>query len=384
MSSSFPRVFALDPQALAESKKRSAEGDRSYQPSLARLKEQANQTLLAGPFSVTYKTVAPPGGDKHDYMSLARYYWPNPDTPNGMPYVSLDGQVNPEIFTIPDHKNFDALMDNVLTLGLAFYLTGEARYADYAATLLRVWFLDQATRMNPNLNYGQGIRGINDGRNAGIIETRELAFVVDAIGLIAESGVWTSRDQLGMERWFEAFLDWLVTSELGKAEARNQNNHGTFYDAQIASLALFLGKDQRARDIISTSTAQRIPIQFEPDGRQPLELERTMPWHYCVFNLTAWFRLAFLGEKLGLDVWNYQTVDGRCIRKGLDFLAPFGTGTPWRYSEISARQFSEFYRLLRIAAYKYRDSDYLQASLRVPNVEKTAHRVNLELGCAQF
>ena len=133
-----PRVFALDRCALAEVKTKIVAGDHSFDAPLEQLKREADRALTEGPWSVVDKPVVPPSGDKHDYLSLARYYWPNPNTPDGLPYISRDGEVNPEIWTIPDHKNFDTVMDNVLTLGLAYYFTGDARYAEYAARLLRV------------------------------------------------------------------------------------------------------------------------------------------------------------------------------------------------------------------------------------------------------
>lgn len=374
-----PRVFAHDPQALGQVKAKIIAGDRAFDASLNRLKQEAERVLLEGPFSVTAKPVLPPSGDRHDYMSLARYFWPNPDTADGLPYISRDGEVNPEIFTIPDHRNFDTLMDNVSTLGLAYYFTGDERLARHATTLLRVWFLDEPTRMNPNLNFCQGIRGVNHGRSAGIIETRELAEVVDAIGLLAESRMWSPADQKGMEQWFGAFLDWLRKSDLGRQEAQCPNNHGTYYDAQVASLALFLDQTDLARDILVATTTERIPVQFEPDGRQPLELARTISWHYSVFNLTAWFRLARLGDRVGLDLWNYQSPDGRCFRRALDFLLPFGTGSDWPYPEISRRQFGEFYALLRQAAHKYADPRYEQSCARVPEVDAASHRINLQV-----
>jgi hypothetical protein len=371
------RVLAHDPQALAQVKMSIAAGNHAYDAPLNRLKREADQALLRGPFSVTDKAFIPPSGDRHDYVSLARYFWPDPNTPDGLPYVSRDGQVNAEIFTIPDHRNFDTLMEDAFTLGLAFYFTDDERYARHAATLLRVWFLDEPTRMNPNLNFCQGIRGLNNGRSAGIIETRELALVVDAIGLLAGSGTWSPADRRGMERWFGVFLEWLRKSELGVQEAQNSNNHGTYYDAQVAALALFLDQTDLARSIVETAMKARIPVQFEPDGRQPLELARTLSWHYCVFNLTAWFRLASLGERLGMDLWNYQTTEGRCLRKALEFLLPFGTGTEWPFREIAPRRFDEFYALLRQAAIKYSAPHYYEASTHVPEVDASSHRIYL-------
>ena len=55
-------------------------------------------------------------------------------------------------------------------LAAAYKITGERKYADHAAAHLRAWFIDEATRMNPNLQYAQAIQGRFTGRGTGIIE----------------------------------------------------------------------------------------------------------------------------------------------------------------------------------------------------------------------
>jgi hypothetical protein len=377
-NANLPRTFALDPRALAAVQTRIASGDHAFDAPLTQLKKEADQALTEGPWSVVNKPMTPPSGDKHDYLSLARYFWPDPNKADGLPYISRDGEVNPEIWTIPDHKNFDALMDNMLTLGLAYYFTGEERYAEYAVRMMRVWFLDDATRMNPNLNFCQGVRGLNDGRNAGIIETRELAQVVDAIGLLAGSKAWTDADQWGMERWFTRFLDWLVYNDMARREAKQKNNHGAFYNAQVISLALFLQETELAKKFLQ-KVPGRITVQIAPDGRQPFELARTMAWHYTVFNLQALYRLASLGEHVGFDLWNFATLDGRCLRQATDFTLPYVAGKPWDYQQIAPQEFGVIFFLLCQASVKYRDGKYYQAALQASGVARASHRAHLLL-----
>jgi len=344
---------------------------------------EADAALGAGPFSVMNKTIVPPSGDKHDYMSRGRYWWRHPNTANGLPYVERDGEVNPEIWQIPDHKDFDTLMNNVSTLALAYFFTERTEYAKHAAKLLQVWFLDEATRMNPHLKYAQGVPGINDGRNAGLIETRELAHVVDALGLIAHSNAWSNADQNGMEDWFARYLDWLVGDAMAQKEGAQQNNHGTFYDAQVVAIALLLERKELAKKFLQRCAAERIPVQIAPDGQQPFEMARTLAWHYHVFNLQALYRLASLGERVGIDIWNFSTQDGRSLRCATDFIAPYVEGKEWEHPQIAPQEFDVAFGLMCQAAVKYREPSYYRAAERARGVNAQTHRARLVLNLAE-
>jgi hypothetical protein len=372
-----PRVFLLDPKLIDETRRRIRAGDRALDQALAKLLTDAQKALESGPFSVVDKQPTPPSGDKHDYMSQAPYFWPNPKTQNGLPYIRRDGERNPEINKISDHQSLDRMGGAVETLALAYYFKGDEAYANKAAVLLRAWFIDPATRMNPNLEYAQGIPGINKGRGIGLIETRGLTRVVDAIGLLAGSKAWTDADQRGVEQWFSRFLQWMTESKNGRDEAAAKNNHGTYYDLQAASFALFLGKRDVADRILETAKEKRIAAQIEPDGRQPLELARTRAWSYSVGNLDGLTLLATLGERVGVDLWNWTTADGRSIRRALDYLIPFSLGEKkWPHQEIGEWRPDMLFPVMRRAAGRYRDADYQKVMSRVPPLA-AADRNNL-------
>jgi len=361
-----PRVFLLDSAQLRSTRRRINQGDKTLAPALAELEREAKNALDAGPFSVVEKTNLPPSGDKHDYMSVAPYFWPDPNSSNGLPYIRHDGRRNTANRT-SDRRNLGALIGTVETLALAYYFTGNENCAEKASQLLRVWFLDPATRMNPNFDFAQSIPGLNTGRGRGLIETSGLTSLVDAVGLLAGSKAWTEAGQRGLQQWFTQFLQWMEQSPNGRDEAAARNNHGTYYDLQLACFALFVGKDEIATNVLRAAGQKRIAAQIEPDGRQPLELARTNAWGYSTGNLRGLMSLACLGEKMGIDLWHYETPDGRSIRKALDCLAAFATGErQWLPDRSGKPSLQSLAISLRMAASKYPDGGYRELLSKLP------------------
>lgn len=373
--SDLPKVFLIDAQRLEAAKQSVQTGNKTFDASLAKIESDAKKILAEGTYSVTTKSVTPPSGDKHDYMSQAPYFWADPAKKDGLPYIRRDGERNPEINKISDHRTMDQMVGGVQTLALAYYFKGDERYAAKAAELLRAWFLDPATRMNPNLQYGQGIPGITTGRGIGLIETRGLTRVVDSIGLLDESRALTDGDKQGLKNWFEKFLTWMQESKNGRDENAAKNNHGTYFDVQTASFALFLGKTELAKKILETAKQKRIALQIEPDGRQPLELARTKAWSYSVGNLDGLMQLAALGEKVGVDLWNYKTLDGRSIRRALEFLYPFSVGEKWTYQQLGDWPPEMLFPLMRRAAAKYKDEKFNVMLAEIPAAEGSGREV---------
>jgi hypothetical protein len=361
-----PRVFLHAPEVLARHKARWLSDPQHPEPALARLLDEARKALAEKPFSVTEKSVLPPSGDKRDYLSLAPYAWPDPRKPDGLPYLMRDGQTNPERDSIADHAYFSRMVALTETLGLAYYFTGDEVFAKHAALLLRTFFVEPATRMNPNLNFAQGVRGKEAGRASGIIDTAGIARLVDGAQLLMDSPALSKEDREGLLGWFRNYLAWLRDSELGRREGQARNNHGSWYDVQVVSLALATGQIELARETLQFGHKRRIGRQIEPDGRQPEELARTKSWHYSIFNLQAFVALADLGDRAGVDLWRYQTPDGRSIRKAIDWLLPFALGDkPWTMPDIGGFKPEALWPIAREAAARLQDPQLGQAAARL-------------------
>jgi len=382
-----PRVFLFDGTRLLTVRTAIRRSDKELESAWSKLQRDAQKALVSAPISIVNKSVAPPSGDKHDYLSQAPYFWPNPKTPNGLPYIRRDGERNPEINKITDHKSLDDIENVAETLALAYYFTDDEKYASKAVALLRAFFLDPATRMNPNLQYAQFIPGVNTGRGIGLIETRGLTRVVDAIGLLEDSKALTSDDKRGLKDWFGKFLHWMLDSKNGREESAAKNNHGTYYDVQTVSFALFVGQNGLAKETLEQAKQKRIATQIEPDGRQPLELARTKAWSYSNGNLDGLMQLATLGQYVGVDLWTFQTKDGRGIRKALDFLVPIAVGEKkWAYEEIGGGVKPEtLFPLMRRAAAIYRDKSYQAVIAKIPAEESSdrSRLIHAEIGAAK-
>jgi Alginate lyase len=368
-----PQYFGVSPGQLAKVRARLAAGDKTLAPALKTLTDEADEALQLPPPSVMQKSKTPPSGDMHDYLSIAPYFWPDPARSNGLPYVRHDGKVNPESRnSASDHVRVGLMANTVETLALAYYLTGKDAYAQQAAKFLRVWFLEPATRMNPNLKYAQGVPGVNEGRGTGIIEGRGIAQTADATGLLAGSAAWPKADEEALKAWLSTYLNWLLTSTNGLHEAAARNNHGTFYDVQAMRLALVLGKADLAKRMAEAAKQKRIAVQIQPDGQQPLELERTASLSYSRLNLEALFLLATLAEHAGVDLWHYETADGRSLRQALDYLLPYMDTPPreWPREQIKKFDRTEFAPLLRQAAFAYHEPKYEAILAKTPSVSR--------------
>ncbi len=324
------------------------------------LMEKANEALKSKPFTVINKSSIPPSGNKHDYMSIGPYWWPNPDTENGLPYIRKDGEINPETRTnLSDCVEMANFFKAVDALGKAFYFSEKEEYAEKVVAILEAWYLDAETRMNPNLNYGQAVPGSSDGRPFGIIEMNGIRDIIICLEILENGNQLNEAIQSGMNKWLRDYSYWLQNSELGKMEGTRSNNHGTWYDVQLCNILFYLGEEEQIKTVLEKAK-ERIASQIESDGSQPHELARTKSFSYSTMNLSAFTALAKFGQKVDVDLWNFETTDGRSIRKAYEYLIPYALNQKkWEYQQITMLDASKakFVKMAKEAVKTFGDKD---------------------------
>jgi len=282
-----------------------------------RVLKAANGYLTAKPVTVTAATSPRSAGGKHDFFSEGDYWWPDPKNPEG-PYIQRDGMTNPDNFV--EHRRAMIRLSLIVpALAAAYKLTRDKKYATHAASHLRAWFVDDATRMNPNLQYAQAIKGRFTGRGTGIIDTLHLVEVARAAGQLD----LPASDLAGVKQWFSDYTKWMTTHPYGIAERDAKNNHGTCWCTQVAAFAQLTGDREQTEYCRNRLKTVLIPNQEAPDGSFPEELRRTKPYGYSLFNLDA---MAILAQTLTTkedNLWTWQLPDGRGMAKAVAWMYPY-------------------------------------------------------------
>jgi hypothetical protein len=295
-----------------------------------RILTAADKYLAEPPITVTAASSPRSAGGKHDYFSEGDYWWPDPNNPDG-PYKERDGISNPSNFN--DHRlALIRLSIQVPALAAAWQLTKKKAYAEHAALHLRAWFVDPATLMNPNLQYAQAVHNLNTGRSTGIIDTLHLVEVARAIPVIERAKALNAADAGAVRKWFADYLDWMATSKNGQGERDNKNNHATCWLLQAAEFAAYTGNTdisdfcrKRFKEVI-------VPGQIAADGSFPLELARTKPYGYCIFNLDAMAALCQVLSTPQDSLFTFALDDGRGFAKAVAFMFPFiADKSAWPY-----------------------------------------------------
>ncbi len=283
--------------------------------------KKADWALQQQPVTVTAESSARSAGGKHDFYSEGDYWWPNPVNADS-PYIQRDGMTNPDNFVV--HRHAMIRLSQVMgALASAYLLTHDQKYVGHALKHCRAWFVDTATMMNPDLLYAQAIKGRATGRGIGIIDAIQLMEVVQGLTVMQQA---TSMDNAvfnAIKKWFDHFLQWLTTHQYGKDEMNAANNHGTCWVMQTAAFAKFTGNGKLIQFCSDRYKNTLLPNQMAIDGSFPQELRRTKPYGYSIFNLDAMTTICQLLSSEKDNLWNYQTADGRSIKKGIEYLYPY-------------------------------------------------------------
>jgi hypothetical protein len=281
----------------------------------------ANKYLREKPVTITASRSSRSAGGQHDFFSEGDYWWPDPKNPNG-PYIQRDGMTNPENF-VEHRRALMRLSLQVPALAAAWKLTGKRNFADKAVEHLHAWFITDKSRMNPNLQYAQAINGVTTGRGIGIIDTIHLVEVARAVEVLESSGAIASSEAAQIRGWFADYLRWMTTSKNGIEEREAKNNHGTCWVMQVAAFARLTGDANLLEYCRTRFKSVIVPTQIEKDGSFPQELRRTKPYGYSLFNLEALATIAQILSTPDENLWNYETPDGRGIRRAMEFMYPF-------------------------------------------------------------
>jgi Alginate lyase len=286
-----------------------------------RVLRSARRYLLEAPITITAFSSTRSAGGKHDYFSEGDYWWPDPANPTG-PYIQRDGLTNPDNFTGHRHALI-RLSVQMPALAAAWLVTRDERYAAHAVRHLRAWFVDDETRMNPNLEYAQAIHGRTTGRGIGIIDTLHLVEVARAAIVLEGSRSLAGDLRDGVKRWFAEYLRWMTTSPHGIEEREAKNNHGTCWILQVAEFARYTGNAELINFCRSRFKTVLVPNQIAANGSFPLEQARTKPYGYCLFNLDAMATACQTLSTAGDNLWQFELPDGRGIRKAIEYMVPF-------------------------------------------------------------
>ncbi len=287
-----------------------------------RILKLAAEALRLKPPAITDQAATSSAGGPHDFFSQGDYYWPNPTNKNGLPYVGRDGESNPDNFDY-HRMAMHNMKDAVAALAAAYALTGDDKYVPKAAELIKVFFLDEKTRMNPSLNYAQAVLGKSAGNNFGVIDTLHLAELPVAAGFLERSPAFPRQVDQGLKRWFADYIAWMTTAINGVKEMNMANNHSIAYFVQLASFARFTSHEKMLELSRTRFKEVLLPKQMAAEGSFTLELKRTKPYGYSIFQADNVATLCVLLSTPQEDFWHLKLPDGRTPKLAIDFIYPY-------------------------------------------------------------
>lgn len=353
-------LLLLEEDNLIKIKEKIERKEPFVMPAYEELLLKAEDALAIERISVVDKEMLPSSKDKHDYMSFGPYWWPNPETKDGFPYIKRDGKVNPQMKKDSDSLRLQNLAKSTEILALAYYYTSDIKYAEQVAKLVKIWFLDERTKMNPHLRYGQSIPGQfkDELTSLGILESRQILRVLDAVTLIEDSNCLSKKDIKELEKWIAKFNDWLYNDEFCYQEKHRPNNHGTYYDYQVVGYFIYLNEDEKAEEILKAAQYTKLASHIGSKGQNFHELERTRPLHYSIFDLEALVGLAVYGDRYeNINFWTFN-INKANLKKAIDYIIKYKNNPDMWLVKNEKVNFDGFVKILIIATEKYSTNEY--------------------------
>lgn len=298
-----------------------AQSNTLFENEEARVLKLAETYKKLAPITVTASSSSRSAGGKNDFYSEGDYWWPNPENPNG-PYIRRDGLTNPDNFTA--HREAMIRFSQISgALASAYLISGKEEYAEALIPHLQAWFIASDSRMNPNLLYGQAIKGVVTGRGIGIIDSIHLMEVAKAVTAIESSKSLVPDDLKKIKAWFSDYLNWIYTHPYGIAERDNGNNHSVCWAMQAAVFAELVGNQEVLDYCREMYKTKLLPDQMAADGSFPLELARTKPYGYSLFTLDAMTTICQVLSTPTHNLFEFTADNGRSIGLGISFLSPY-------------------------------------------------------------
>jgi hypothetical protein len=329
-----PASAATDDHLIVVTADQARRMRQSLGPAADVVRANADAALAAGPWSVTAHRPKDVPAGPNDYFSEGPYWWPDPKNP-GSPYIRKDGRRNPDRFT-GNRTDLGNMSAAVLALGMGGFLLGDSRCGEHSAVVLSTWFVDAKTRMNPNLEYGQAVRGINTGRGTGIIDTVSLIHAAQGVALLDAAGMLDSRLSDGVHQWFADYLKWMTTSKKGLDEKKSGNNHATWWTAQASAYATLTGDEAAKKMAWDHYREYLVPTEIRPDGSCPREEARTNSLGYSTMNLDAFATLCRIAQTNHVDLWRYRAPGAGSVETAIRYLLPYVEHPDtWKKEQIS-------------------------------------------------
>ncbi len=302
-----------------------------------------------------------PTDDPQDYVSIGTYWWPNPETTDGLPFVRHDGEYSP-VLDQYDRIQWDLHCDGIAVFAMAHQVCGD--FSGVISDWLNTWYIDPVTRMNPHLRHAQFCPGHDDGRMVGCIDftVRLPRFIEILRRVISASPHMTSAFNSRVKPWWDELLDWLISSEVRDWHAAADNNIGVYYDRSIIYLALWLGREALADEFLESVLTERVGRQIQPGGRLPHELARTRSFDYTLMTILGFIDLAVLGDLRGMNLFTDSVPNSGSIAASMDWLWSLAASRdPWPEKQIGPIEWTRLLRLWWCLPSRYREKYPLEA-----------------------